>query len=105
MPSASRVPHSARHQPAPDVTHGFAEGRSGYSDNSTARTAHFGVANTTIGDPEGIAPCGPRSRRVAFGCHGWPLNPKVALGAQAQTWRTDLRPPPSNRYLVAMYSR
>ena len=65
MRSASRAPRSARHQPAPAVTHGFAEGRSGYSDNSTARTAHFGAVKTTIGDPEGIAPFGPRSLTFA----------------------------------------
>lgn len=64
MRSASRSPRLICHQPALAVPRGFAERRSGYSDNSTARTSHLGDAKTTD-HPGGIAPCGPRSRTFA----------------------------------------
>jgi hypothetical protein len=65
MHSASRALHSAQHQSTPAIAHGHAEKRSGYSDNSTARTVYCRATKTTIGDPEGIAPLGPRSRTFA----------------------------------------
>ena len=62
MPSASRDLHSAQHQSTSAIAYSPAEKRSGYSDNSTARTACWRAAKTTIGEPEGIAPLGPHSR-------------------------------------------
>jgi hypothetical protein len=61
MPSASYAPHLAQHQSTPAVEQGRVEKRSGYSDNSTARTSHLDATNRS----EGIAPRGPRSPTFA----------------------------------------
>ena len=64
MHSTPRTPRSAQRQRALVIAHGFAKRRSGYSGNSTERTAHLDATNR----PEGIAPCGPRSHTFTPCC-------------------------------------
>jgi len=68
MPSASRALHSTPRRATPAIAHGLAEKRSGYSDNSTVRTAPCRAAKTTVGEPEGMAPFGRRWPTLASCC-------------------------------------
>ena len=90
MRSASRSPRLICHQPVLAVPRGFAERRSGYSDNSTARMSHLGDAKTTD-HPGGITPRGPRCprlRRVAFCSRRWTTStPLLPATQHGPTWR------------------
>jgi hypothetical protein len=104
MHSASRAPRSAPRQPTPVIAHGLAEKRSGYSENPTARTAHFRRGQDDDQPP--------RRRRTAWPtfAHGWPVlrlvpevgqRPQGALGptrANVARAPTTAPIPPGGRY-------